>query len=126
MRKEMTKEQLNKMRIKYIGKLLLKPTFHIVDMWNEYAEAEHFEHIYETLPEIVDNFDSASGFATALLGGEVSLDDLFFYLADDGYIKSFTHYAERTSPIYLPAIVDWQIKTNHIDWLDFVAEFEDE
>lgn len=125
MSKEMTKEQFNEMRWEYIEKLSAMATFRIVDMWNEYAEAYHLEHIYEELSEVVGLFNTVMGLADALLGGDVRREDQFFYL-DDGYIKSFTHYVERTSPIYVPAMVDWQIENNHENWLEFVENWKDE
>lgn len=85
------------------------PDCYVVELWNIYAEDNHYELIYPNEDEEIDLlFSKPSEVAHAISRGTYDYDDDYIWVNGHGYLLSFNNLDDGNSPI------DWDELINYV------------
>ena len=81
----------------------------IIAIYNEYAEAERYERIYDMYE--LDGLEGSKPLSEVLdrLGEDFNIRHNYFTYTDDLDILSFDYYDDTNSPVYLDELAEWII-----------------
>lgn len=95
---------------KLIEALKERTTEIIINIYNDYAEANRYERIYEMYE--LDGLEGGKPLSEVLdrLGEDFNIRHNYFTYTDDLELLSFDHYDDTNSPVCLDELAEWIIE----------------
>ena len=97
----------------------------IIELWNDYCDANNYDdRIYDMC--VFD--DMACGLAPSEVlrdFSDVDINDWYFTYGIYG-AKSFNCADDENSPVYIDDLIDWIIRTEHVDFSEVFEDDDDD